>query len=213
MISRSFRSSDPMPIRYFRGFAAGVLLSTLVSILPANPAIAQLTPEVLDAVKQATVLIECGEGENRSSGSGFVVWADNTHALIATNYHVVADAIEPPGKLQSSPGQSQLKCIHEPGNRNEQVVFATVHAYSAADDLALLAVMNLRPSTVLPPSRDFVPLETQRVYVAGFPFGEVLGIGGRRPNVTISEAISYDSSSMVIRANSIRPRKSSPVRL
>ncbi|TWU03880.1 trypsin-like peptidase domain-containing protein [Neorhodopirellula pilleata] len=187
MLFAILRLSGRMPIRYSRVVDTAVTLCLLASMLLPKPAMAQLRPEILDLVKRASVLIEYDDGENRSSGSGFIVWSDNHNTLIATNHHVVAEAIEPPGNPNLSPRDTLLKCISNPGSPEERIVFATVHAYSAADDLALLAVANFLPPAVLQPSRDFVPLETQRVYVAGFPFGEILGVGGRRPNVTISE--------------------------
>ncbi len=125
-------------------------------------------------------MIKSGSGEQASSGSGFVVWSGDGYSLIATNAHVIEQHL----KSGSTP---MVDCVFNSGQPNERSVKGEIHGVSQLDDLALLKVYGLTSTAKLEADGGLVPSETQRVYAAGFPFGQMLAIGDRNPNLTITE--------------------------
>lgn len=157
-----------------------LVCTLLVQGLFLSSAYAQLSPEVLKQIKDSTVLIKSGSGDQASTGSGFFVYSDHRFSLIATNAHVIATHLKPDAV-------PRVQCILNSGQPSERSVQGEVHCVSAVDDLVLLKVTGLSDIPVLEADGNVTPTETQRVYAAGFPFGEMLGVGNRNPNVTITE--------------------------
>lgn len=152
-----------------------------------NPGVANPNPggglgkEVLDRVKQATLLIRVVNAEGqKGSGTGFL---DAESGLVLTNAHVV-------GMLeQDKPPQSVEAVLHSgQGAAREKLIPARIVTCDKLSDLAVLRLGGADgPSQGLPPGLSVQPTkdlqETQKVFVFGFPFGESLG-----KNITVSES-------------------------
>lgn len=140
-----------------------------------------LGKDVLDRVKQATLLIRVVNSEGRrGSGSGFL---DAESGLVLTNAHVV-------GMLeQDKPPRSVEAVLHSgQGQAKEKVIPASVVTCDKLSDLAVLRLGGANgPPQGLPPGLSIQSAkdlqETQKVFVFGFPFGESLG-----KNITVSES-------------------------
>jgi S1-C subfamily serine protease len=147
-----------------------------------DPGDGSLPADVLSRTKQATVYISVKSGDgHEGSGSGFF---EQSSGLIVTNAHVVgmlrADA-KPPTKIE---------VVLNGGSPNEISLPATLVTVDRASDLAMLDVQ-LAPLqaqsqaklTVLP-AKDL--LETQRVYVFGFPYGKDVNRAVTVSNTSVS---------------------------
>lgn len=162
--------------------AAG--LTVLTATVRADDSIA---PETLDAVKKATVFVRI-EGDGWSaSGSGFVVHADPTAVLIATNQHVVSV----PPSVGAAPGAkpSRIRVVFDAGLPTERSYAAAVAASDAERDLAVLRVAGVKDAP--PPIAYTQPpklTETTAVYSFGFPFGKALSTAKGSPAVTVGKA-------------------------
>jgi S1-C subfamily serine protease len=143
----------------------------------------QLSADVLQRVKKATVMVRVTEQDGtRASGTGFFA-VDKQ--IVVTNAHVV-------GMLK--PGTSaprKVEIIVDSGEPNERTFSAQVAALDRSSDLAVLKHL-AEPPPALPTAMEREPLkvfsakkllETQVVYVFGFPFGEKLG-----KNITVSRS-------------------------
>lgn len=155
--------------------------------------------ETVRRIKDATVYLKVGEGEKRSSGSGFVVRAQGETVYIATNHHVV----EPrePGLMgrrdddDRPPAWPAITAVFRSGDTTGRECSrpARVVAHDRRDsrDLALLVVEGLpdapRPIDVEGGSE---PAETTPLFIHGFPFGDLDRLidrdNRRNPSITIS---------------------------
>jgi S1-C subfamily serine protease len=143
----------------------------------APPGDGSLPREVLERVKNATVYIRVTGNDNvRSSGSGF--FEESSHKVI-TNAHVIG--MLKPGALPPR----LVEVVRNSGRPDEITYRASIVAVDRKSDLAVLMVP-LSPeedaelvTLKVMPARNLV--ETQRVYVFGYPFGEQL-----HKNVTVS---------------------------
>lgn len=143
----------------------------------------QLSADVLKRVKKATVLLRVtGSDGQRASGSGFFA-VDKK--IVITNAHVV-DMLEP-GKAPPR----KIDIVVDSGEPNERTFAGQVIALDRTSDLAVLK-QRIEPPPALPTPMERDPLkvfsakdllETQVVYVFGFPFGEKLG-----KNITVSRS-------------------------
>ncbi len=139
----------------------------------------QLAPEVLRKIKRSTVYIRTKTDEGESEGSGFF---GGEPGVVVTNAHVVGMLV--PG----SPAPKGLRVIRNKGEKDEASFPAKVVAVDHDADLALLSVPKQgQPEPLVVKSAQQMQ-ETQTVYVAGFPLGEVPG-----KNVTINR---YELSSL-----------------
>lgn len=163
---------------------ANRLLSSVVLVflgfVVAPKAIGQLQAEALKRLKAATVYIENYHKEESSSGSGFVIARDADSAVIATNHHVV----KPESRY---PGHWKLQVYFNSGTPEQFSVEGTWISVHPTDDLALLRVEHANLPEPLMLDQSVEAYETQRAYVAGFPFGQLLGVGGQKPSITITE--------------------------
>jgi S1-C subfamily serine protease len=127
-----------------------------------------LPVEVLRRVKLATLYVKVQMGDGRSAtGSGFF---EQSTGLILTNAHVV-------GMLrEGAAAPRRVEVVHNSGGEAETPLPAELVAVDREADLALLkAQLSAEQAKTFPrlavlPAREL--LETQRVYVSGFPFGE-----------------------------------------
>jgi S1-C subfamily serine protease len=145
----------------------------------------QLTPDVLQRIRDSTVFLRVKMphiGEERlmgGEGSGFFA---GDPGVIVTNAHVLhmkgPSAVEP----------ASIEVVLNKGESNESSAPAKILAVDPDADLALIAISaENAPQPLIVKSARHVQ-ETQPVYVAGFPLGEVPG-----KSVTINK---YDVSSL-----------------
>jgi S1-C subfamily serine protease len=146
------------------------------AVVPSTgPANAELSPEVVQKVKQATVYLRVTLAEGSiAQGSGFFGVEPN---IILTNAHVV-------GMLgMGSRPPKDIEVVHNSGEKDEKKFTAQVLAVDRRSDLAVLRVLTpgVMTAPAVPPSP---PLEvksarnlreTQQVWIVGFPFGARLG--------------------------------------
>jgi hypothetical protein len=139
----------------------------------------ELPRDVVDRVNRATVFLRVTMADGtRGSGSGF--FGAPTASQVLTNAHVV-------GMLSkhSRPPQEILVILNS-GEKNEQTLRGRVLGVDRDSDLALVDVgaapglpepLKVRPASGL--------VQTQKVWVFGFPFGGQL-TPGKNPEITVS---------------------------
>lgn len=141
-----------------------------------DPATDQTTPspEVVERVKKATirVLVQFGGKKGGASGSGFV---EKDTRMVLTNAHVVGM------KSMSDPEPVINLVVNSGEGEKEYRLYGNVVALDADNDLAVI-----RPSLLKVGERTPVPdglvvpknpavTELQKLFVFGFPLGDVLG--------------------------------------
>ncbi len=148
--------------------------------LPAGGGDGRLPPEVLKQVKNATVLVRVTMGDGRgASGTGFFGVDSN---IILTNAHVV-------GMLNpGSPMPQSVELVLNSGEADEKTLPGHVLGVDRVSDLAVLRAVQTGAEALKLPKPLAVRsaadlLETQQVYVFGFPLGERLG-----KNITVSSS-------------------------
>jgi hypothetical protein len=134
----------------------------------------QIGPDVVRRVKDATVHLRVNLASGLvAEGSGFLAVQPG---IVVTNAHVV-DMLT---TLSRTPTKVMVT-IHN-GEAGEQSFPAKVLAADRANDLAVLRVEGKLPAPL-----EFIDkeelVETQKVYIFGFPFGRELG-----KNITVSES-------------------------
>jgi S1-C subfamily serine protease len=133
------------------------------------PANATLPADVLQRVKKATALVRVKTNKGDGSGSGFFAVQPGT---LLTNAHVV-------GMLQpDSPPPERVEIVLDSGEKSERALPAKVVTVDQTSDLAVLRV-EADDARSLPPPLDVGRagklLETQQVFIFGFPGGEGIG--------------------------------------
>ena len=153
----------------FAAFSGGTVpgQATKAKPEPAPPAATgQLAPEVLRRVKDATVHLKVTLPEGSAEGSGFFA---GERGIVLTNAHVLsmfkADSRRP----------KKIDVVIHSGERDERTVPAQVLGVDTNSDLAVLRTTTANLPTPLEVSAASDLLETQVVYVFGFPFGSSLG--------------------------------------
>ncbi len=142
--------------------------------IPDSPAPKEMAADVVKKVKQSTtylrVTLPSGEV---AQGSGFFALERN---LVITNAHVV-------GMLRSSNPPRRIEVVVRSGEVDEAKRTGTLLGIDRENDLAVLRVegdlSQLPPPLPVAGTADLV--ETQKVYIFGFPFGAQLG-----KNITVS---------------------------
>jgi S1-C subfamily serine protease len=138
----------------------------------------RLPLEVLTRVKRATAYIRVPMDKGLAMGSGFV--AGDAKDIVLTNAHVIQ-------MLRSDMVPKLIEVILYSGEPDEAVFRGEVLAVDRASDLAVLRIHPTKESKAapLPQPIKFAPntllLETQHVFISGFPHGEQLG-----KNITIA---------------------------
>jgi len=135
---------------------------------PKAPANAELAQEVVDKVKKATVHLRVTMGDGGvGQGSGFFALQPN---IIVTNAHVV-------GMLQADNAKPKnIEVTQNSGIRGEEKKFpAELLGVDRQVDLAVLRVKGSGfPAPLLVNSAHNLR-QTQRIWVVGFPLGDMLG--------------------------------------
>ena len=140
----------------------------------AKPLPPQMDLDVVQRVKQATVYLRVTSPSGQvAEGSGFFAVEPG---IVFTNAHVL-------GMLQtSSRPPKQVDVVVHSGEGNEFKLVGQVLGVDRASDLAVVKVQGNLPAA-LPLEMDRKLVETQKVYIFGFPFGAQLG-----KNITVSES-------------------------
>lgn len=144
-----------------------------------DPGPGSLSRDVLDRVKKATVYIRVtGADKSQSSGSGF--FEDSSHKVL-TNAHVI-------GMLKpGSPKPQKIEIVRNSGMPNVVTYEAKILGVDQDSDLAVLEAI-MKPGeeasvTTLKVAMAKDLIETQRVFVFGYPLGEELNT-----RVTVAES-------------------------
>ena len=137
----------------------------------------------LAEIKAATVYIRLAAGEQSATGSGFLIRADKGTGLIATNFHVVAEAAVPP---KGGGPAGKVTVVFESGLPAEAEYAAEVIAFDPEADLAILRVSAPKLPKPIDPRFATAPVELLPVAIYGFPFGQALATGGRSPAITVN---------------------------
>ena len=134
--------------------------------------------KTLTKLKDATVFIRVSQGRQGGTGSGFLFKKDKKFAYIITNEHVVRKE----GRVERV-----VEVDFYSGTANRRAMPAEVVSEDDSRDLAVLKVANedLPEPIDLKSSKEIV--ETQSVFILGFPFGDALATNRRGPNVTIGK--------------------------
>lgn len=141
--------------------------------VPRRPPEPTRPSEVAERLQAAVVLLQT----QHASGSGFVVLDRSGSLYVLTNHHVVAEVDA--GK--------DARATFFAGGPEQWATRATVVAANPALDLALLRCRRSdRNPSPLEGSVQVSPL--MPVIVAGFPFGERMGLEGNVPAPTLSRA-------------------------
>ncbi len=133
-----------------------------------RPAVAgQIPAEILRRVKRATVHMKVGlPNGQKAEGSGFF---GVEPGIVLTNAHVL-------GMFKSDSRRPvSIMVVLNSGTRDERTVPAEVLGVDTNSDLAVLRVKGTNLPTPLEVGPADELLETQSVYVFGFPFGSSLG--------------------------------------
>src|SRR5579875_264396 len=141
---------------------------------PAGPVLNEMAADVVQKVKQSTAYLRVtlASGEV-AQGSGFFVMDRD---LVITNAHVV-------GMKQGNIPPRRIEVVIHSGEDNEKKLPGILIGLDRQNDLAVLRVQGdlsrLPPPLPLASATELV--ETQKVYIFGFPFGAQLG-----KNITVS---------------------------
>lgn len=144
--------------------------------IPDGPLPNEMAADVVKKVKQSTAYLRVTlPGGEIAQGSGFFALERN---LVLTNAHVV-------GLLRSSTPPRRVEVVVRSGEANETKLTGTLLGIDRENDLAVLRVegnfSQLPPPLPIASAADLV--ETQKVYIFGFPFGAQLG-----KNITVSSS-------------------------
>lgn len=138
-----------------------------------------LDAKQLAALKAGTVYIMAITGKDSgSTGSGFLVRKSGKTGYIVTNHHVV----RPKGKL------ANLFVVFDSGTAKQERLGAKLVVSDVARDLAVLTVEAEKLPEAMAIDAQSELVETQGLFVLGFPFGESLSASAKHPAVTISRA-------------------------
>ena len=118
-------------------------------------------------------------GESKQSGSGFLIHKDKQTGIVVTNAHVVDLNLD----------YQKIGVVFNSGTQKEKILPAKIIAINHADDLAFLKVSSKKLPSVIPLNTETEVIETQELYMIGFPFGEQFATNRENPIVTISRGI------------------------
>lgn len=172
------------------GFAAQglrtIAATAMISYSIAYAADAPLSPAQLHAIKTATVYIISTIPTGTYSGSGFFIRTGGGHGYVITNNHVV----HPEGQ------DATEAVVLDSGGSNERTVPGKVLATDPERDLALLEIEAEHLPDALAIADHAPPVETEGIFLVGFPFGDALSISNQHPAVNIASgtvsSLRYD---------------------
>jgi predicted Zn finger-like uncharacterized protein len=131
----------------------------------------QLPPEVLKKVKRGTAFLRVTQADGDvGMGSGFAAAVEGERGLVLTNAHVVG-MLEP---RATQPPRS-IEVVFNSGEADERKLAARVLGVDRSSDLAVLRINGDRLPEPLEVKSARNLVETQEVFVFGFPLGDLLG--------------------------------------
>ncbi len=139
--------------------------------------------EKIQETKNATAFIKVTTAGGAASGSGFLIYADDSIAYVVTNDHVVHGVRGRPGIAKE-----QITVVFGSGTPTERSVDAEVAASDAGKDIAILLVKGLKQRLKpieIPEHPQLV--ETMPVFIFGFPFGRLLATDRGNPAITVNK--------------------------
>ncbi|HTU18065.1 MAG TPA: trypsin-like peptidase domain-containing protein [Gemmataceae bacterium] len=142
--------------------------------IPPGPVPKEMAADVVQKVKQSTTYLRVALADgNVAQGSGFFAVERD---LVITNAHVV-------GMLRGGRPPRGIEVVIHSGDAGEEKRAGTLLGVDRANDLAVLRVQGdlSRLPPLLPIASTAELVETQKVYIFGFPFGAQLG-----KNITVS---------------------------
>jgi V8-like Glu-specific endopeptidase len=189
-------------------FCAALCLALLLAV-PAVASDDALASGTLGALKDATVYVKVEKGDDRASGSGFLVRSSGDTGYVVTNHHVVtlthkvqnvsrAHVTRNGRILRVAPPVERIEeveidnptvtVVFSSGTRDERSFSGEVVAADAKVDLAVIKVTGVkdlpRPIDL---SREAELSETVTVYAVGFPLGQLLATSKRGPAVSVTK--------------------------
>ena len=153
--------------------------------------------EKIQETKNATAFIKVSTAGGAASGSGFLIYADESIAYVVTNDHVVHSARGRPDSARE-----QISVVFGSGTPTERSVDAEVAASDSGRDIAILLVKGLKqpPKPIEIPDRPQL-VETMPVFIFGFPFGRLLATDRGNPAITVNKgsvsSLRHDGSGKV----------------
>ncbi len=153
--------------------------STLYFLFFFQAAFAGLDAEKLKLIKNSSVYITVESGESRQSGSGFLIHKDDESGIVVTNAHVA----------NLNPGRQKIHVIFNSGTHKEKKFLARIISLNHSDDLALLKLSSEDLPEVITLTTKIDVIETDELYMIGFPFGSKFSTNRENPLVTISKGI------------------------
>ncbi len=173
-------------LRRTRLWLAGLFL--LAPFAGAQEDLAGMVGKAKSATAYIVVKQSGGGEEMKGSGSGFFI-DQNT---VITNWHVVRPesrlALDSQGLHIEEMKVDDIKVVIHSGTEKTQQLACTVAMHSEEDDLAVLKVQGGTAPAVLALGDSEKLVETQGLWVFGFPFGEMLAIGKRGPAISVNKA-------------------------
>lgn len=158
----------------------------------ATSVITAMEPETLELLKEATVFVHVAwqsyfdtkdaPVRKQASGSGFVV--DAQRGLVVTNWHVV-DGYQETERGQYPLRRSQLEILLHSGTPHQRAYPGTLVAADPVNDLAVIHI-DSDDLRALPLGHSERILETQPIWIAGFPFGSLFSVLQRGPAMSIN---------------------------
>lgn len=170
--------------------ACGLLACAWLSATAAPAAEDPLPAATVRDVNAASVLVKIHAGPVTATGTGFVVRADADTLYVATNRHVVEDAIpsggsaDPDGPKCRVTPNPRIEVVFDSGRPGERTATAELAAADEEFDLAVLRVRGVanppRPIDMAAPGE--VAADSP-VWVFGFRSEDVFSPGGGPPPV------------------------------
>lgn len=178
------------------GIVATLVILAASITAPAQSVDRAALKKAMDSVVFLRMSRSFGHAYFTTSGTGFFVHPDG---YVLTNWHVVADTVEMrmDGVVRDINAKVlDLEVVIGSGSANERVIPGKIVALDRQRDLALLEVGSRAPSW-LDVSEPHEVHVTDRVWVIGFPLGEMLAMGNdsrpvgfeRNPEVSVNSGL------------------------
>lgn len=166
------------------GLAWGLAVAWILFLNARASAQESLDAKTLERIKGATVFVKVTEGNEKGSGSGFVIRTEGTTVYVVTNDHVVD--LLPSSRIQRGVLSPTVTLVFHSGTKSEQSARGEVVAADPRRDLAVVRATNVaKPPPALDLNQPATLQETMPVYILGFPLGELLSTNKANPAITV----------------------------
>lgn len=140
----------------------------------------------LDELKKASAYIKVETAAGGASGSGFLISANGSTGLVATNHHVIAEAVEEKfGNISA-----KVSVVFNSGLADEHSHKADVVAFDPIADVAILRIQSAKewPKVLNPYNTPAKLNEGTSIHFYGFPLGGGLSSSKRNPEISVGNA-------------------------